>query len=188
MVSPPEGGDRDAVEVLGADRPLLRDRWRALPRRVRRTATAVTCAAVFAALLGYLAAHRPPPPLPHPAATTTVRITRVGLPVGLDQDFPVTLRAEAASRVTYWGMRDRYEGQFVFLSVVPVPGIELRPGRARALHTRFIVFCHGRRPPRGTPLLYVLVRNARGQESTPVVPTESQFDSLDRAVRKACAD
>ncbi|MBO4260757.1 hypothetical protein GRC12_44130, partial [Streptomyces griseorubiginosus] len=65
MVSPPEGGDRDAVEVLGADRPLLRDRWRALPRRVRWTATAATGAAVFTALLGYLAAHRPPPPPPH---------------------------------------------------------------------------------------------------------------------------
>jgi hypothetical protein len=111
----------------------------------------------------------------------------VGLPVGLGQDFPLTLRATAASRVTYTGMRDRYEGEFVFLSVMPVPGVELAPGRARSLHVRVIVFCHGRRPPRGTPLLYVLVRDERGQERTPVVPTAAQAGSLDHAVRKACA-
>lgn len=186
MVSPPEGGDTDVVEHHGADLPPLRERWRALSRRARVAATATTGAVVLAGALGYAVAHRPPPAEPDPAAVTTVRITEIGLPTGLEQDFSLTLRATTTAPVTYKGMKDRYEGEYVFLSAVPTPGAELLPGRARSLHIRVSVFCHGRRPPRGTPLMYVLVRNSRGQGRAPVVPTAQQSDSIDRAVRKAC--
>ncbi|MFE2419331.1 hypothetical protein [Streptomyces hokutonensis] len=185
MVTPPDGDDRDVVEVPGADRALFRERWRALSRRTRVTVAGAACVAALGALLGYVVTNRPPPPPPDPVAVTAVRITEVGRPAGLQQDFPLTLRAEAASRVTYLGMRDGYES--LFLSVIPAPGTALLPGRARTLHTRVTVFCHAPFPRRGTALLFVIVRNARGDGRAQVIPTDAQFTCVIRAMRHACA-
>ncbi|MEV0907613.1 hypothetical protein [Streptomyces hokutonensis] len=185
MVTPPEGDDRDVVEAAGADRALFREHWRALSRRARVTVAGAACVVVLGAFLGYVVANRPGPPPPDPVAVTSVRITEVGRPVGLQQDFPLTLRAEAASRVTYRGMRDGYES--LFLSVIPQPGAALLPGRARTLHTRVTVFCHAPFPRRGTVLLFVIVHNARGDGRAQVVPTDAQFTCVIRAMRQACA-
>ena len=184
MVTPPEGDDRDVVEILGADRPQFRERWRGLSRRSRVTIAASACVAVLGGVLGYVVENRPPPPPPDPAAVTTARITDVGMPAHLSPEFPVTLRVTADSRVMFTGMAGGYDN--LLLWGMPAPGTALVPGQARTLHTRFNVFCHGHAPRRGMPLLILIVRNERGEGRAQVVPTEAQFDRIGQAVRKAC--
>ncbi|GAA3818402.1 hypothetical protein GCM10022403_059760 [Streptomyces coacervatus] len=184
MVSPPEGDGPNTEEIVGDERPLVRERWQALSRRTRVTVAATTCAVVLSGVLAYVVANRPPAPPPDPVAATTVRITDVGLPVGLSPEFPVTLSATADSRVVLMGMQGGYDN--LLLWVMPAPGAALPPGRARILHTRFNVFCHGHVPRRGMPLLFVTVRNGRGEGLARVVPTEAQFDRLGQAVQKVC--
>ncbi|WP_043680344.1 hypothetical protein [Streptomyces xylophagus] len=185
MVTPPEGDDRDVVEAPGADRALFRERWRALSRRARLLVTGTACVVVLGVLLGYVVTNRPTPPPPDPVAVTTARITFVEMPHRLHPDFGVTVRVETASRVTFTGLKDGYANLFVV--DLPAPGIVLEPGQAHALHARLDVFCQTPFPRRGTPLLFVAVRNAHGEGRAPVVPTDSQVKCIVRAVRLACA-
>ncbi|MFC8514915.1 hypothetical protein [Streptomyces sp. NPDC057257] len=186
MVSPPEGDDRNTVEILDTERPLFRERWRALSRRGRVLVTASACAIVLTGALGYVVATRPPPPPPDPVAATSIRITDVHIPDGTS-DFDVTLRAAATSPVTFVGTSEGYGNLVLYVS--PVPGTSLTAGEAATLHARAIVCtCHSPLPPRGTPLLFVTLRNDHGQGRAQVVPTAAQFDSIGRAVRQACAN
>ena len=184
MVTPTDGDDPNVVEILGEDRPQLRERWRALSPRARATVAVAACTVALSALLGYVVATRPPPPPPDPVAATTARITDVEMPLRYHPDFAITLRVMAASRVTFTGLKDGYRNLFLF--DLPAPGVALLPGQARTLHARLDVFCQTPLPRRGTPLLFVAVRNARGEGRAPVVPTAVQFDSINRAVRLAC--
>jgi hypothetical protein len=184
MASPPEGDGRSTVEILGDERPLVRERWQTLSRRTRVTVAATTCAVVLGGVLAYVVAHRPPPPPPDPAAATTVRITDVQMPPRLSPDFGITLRVAAASRVTFVGMAEGYGN--LFLYELPVPGAVLLPGHARTLHVRLDVYCQTPHPRRGTPVLFVIVRNTRGEGRAPVMPTRAQFAGITRAVNQVC--
>jgi hypothetical protein len=183
MVTPP--GDDDVVEILGADRPMISDHWHGLPRRTRLTLTAATCTILLGGLLAYVSTHRPPPPPPDPVAATSISITDVEVPVGYSPDFGITLSASASTRVAFGRTAEGY-GNLV-LHVTPGAGAVLGPGHTRVLYARAVVCtCHVRHPARGTPLLFVTLRNARGEGRVQVVPTAVQFDLIDRAVRHAC--
>jgi hypothetical protein len=184
MVIPPDGDDR-AVEILGEDRPLLRDRWQALTRRARVTITAATCLVVLSALLGYALANRPPPAPPDPADATGVSIAQVRMPVDGSPYFGITFRVEATSAVTVVAAYEGYDNLVLYVS--PVPGRRLYPGHVSTLTAQAVV-CTCRTPhaSRGTPLLYLSVRNARGDRRIRVVPTATQFDRLEQALRLSC--
>lgn len=184
MVTPPEGDDRDVVETFGADRPLLRERWQALSRRTRVTIAASISVVVLSGLADYVITHRAPPP--DPAAATHVRITDVGRPDYGSPFFGITLRMEVTSSVTVVAAENGY-GDLV-MYVGPVPGTPLDPGHARTLYAHAAVStCQLPHPPRGTPLLYLTLRTARGDRLARVVPTQAQFERLDDALRLACA-
>ncbi|MER6282468.1 hypothetical protein [Streptomyces sviceus] len=183
MVTQPEDQGRDVVENVGADRPLLGERWRALSRRAQVTVAVSSGAVALGAILGYVAATRPPPPPPDPVAATTVRITGVQMPQGSSLDFGVTVRIASASAVTLTGTRQGYDG---FLQTRPVPVAVLPPGRALVLHTRLNVYCQLPLPPPGTPLLFVTVRNTRREGRAPVVPTAAQTAAIYDAVQRIC--
>ncbi|MCH5674338.1 hypothetical protein [Streptomyces gilvus] len=183
MVTPSEGRDRDVVENIGADRPLLRERWQALSRRVRVTAAVSSGALALGALLAYAVATRPPPAPPDPVAATSVRITGVEMPQRYSLDFGITVRIASASPVTFTGTRQGYDG---FLQPLAARGAVLPPGHALVLHTRVNVYCQLPLPSLGTPLLFVTVRNARREGQAPVVPTAAQFADISRAVQRIC--
>ncbi|MFI6657205.1 hypothetical protein ACIBL8_17030 [Streptomyces sp. NPDC050523] len=198
MASPPEGDGRSTVEILGDERPLIRERWQALSRRARVTAAATTCVLVLGGVLAYAAAHHHPPPPPDPGDATTARITDVEMPHRTSPDFDITFRLAATSRVTYVGLAEGYGN--IFVHERPGPGAVLRPGHARTLHALVDVYCASPHIRRDTPLLYetpdphpdmpllfAIVSNAKGRGVTPIVPTASQFDSISRAVREVCA-
>ncbi|MFE7171875.1 hypothetical protein [Streptomyces sp. NPDC057616] len=197
MASPPAGDGHSTVEVLGEDRPLLRERWQELSRRARVALAATTCVLVLGGVLAYVAGNRHPPPLPDPGDATSARITDLEMPHRTSADFDITFRLAATSRVTYVGLTEGYGN--VSVHERPAPGAVLRPGHARVLHARVDVYCgvpHVRRdtpllyedpdPHPGMPLLFAIVSNAGGQGVTPIIPTASQFDSISRAVQQVC--
>lgn len=185
MVTPPVGDDGDVVEVLGADRPLLKDRWRALSRRSRATAAVASSVVVLTALAGYVLAHRPPPAPPDPAAATSISILRVSPPVAGSPYFGITFRVAATSSVRLVTTDAGYDD--LTLSVDRLSGTTLAPGEVRRLDGRAAVCtCQEAHPARGTPLLFLTVRNARGTGKAQVVPTRAQFDQLDGALHRAC--
>ncbi|MFJ9538678.1 hypothetical protein ACIRPX_15575 [Streptomyces sp. NPDC101225] len=198
MASPPEGDGLSTVEVLGEDRPLVRERWQALSRRARLTLAATTCVLVLGGVLAHIAVNRHPSPPPDPGDATSARITGVEMPHRTSPDFDITFRLAATSRVTYVGLTVGYGN--VSVHERPLPGAVLRPGHARTLRARVDVYCgvpHVRRdtpllydapdPQAGMPLLFAIVSNAEGRGVTPIIPTASQFDSISRAVREVCA-
>ncbi|MEU3341454.1 hypothetical protein ACWCQ1_45145 [Streptomyces sp. NPDC002144] len=183
MVTPSEGQDSDVVENMGADRPLLRERWQALSRRAQATIAVSSGALALGMLLGYAAATRPQPGPPDPVAATSVRITGVEMPHRYSLDFGITVRIASASPVTFTGTRQGYDG---FLQTRPAPGAALRPGQALFLHARINVYCQLPLPPTGTPLLFVTVRNTRREGQAPVLPTAAQSADIDHAVQQIC--
>jgi hypothetical protein len=185
MLTPSEGDGQGVIEILDADRPLFRERRRALSRRARAAVAASTCLVVLTLLAGYFLRPRPASPAPAPVADVSVRITHVSVPRAYNPYFGITLRAVATQLVTVEGTREGYDYLILY---VPLPGRPLTPGQARTLHVRAAVCnCSLPRPPRGTPLLYLTVRTLRGERQLSVVPTPAQFDLLDLNLRRSCA-
>lgn len=151
-----------------------------MSRPVRVTVVGSVCAALLGVLLGYVVATRPPP---DPVAATSVRITAVEMPRRYTLDLGLTLRVASTAPVTLVGTRRGYDS---FLQTLPVPRAALLPGQVRILHTRLNVYCQLPLPQQGTPLLFVTVRNARGEGRAPAVPTAAQFESIYRAVQEIC--
>jgi hypothetical protein len=87
-VTPCDGQDRDVVENIGADRPLIRESWQAQSRREQVTLTVSSDALVLGLLLGYLMATRPSPKPSDPLADTSVRITAVSTSASLSASPP----------------------------------------------------------------------------------------------------
>ncbi|WP_158697173.1 hypothetical protein [Streptomyces hokutonensis] len=186
MVTPPEGDDRNTVEVLGTDRPLLVQRWRALSRRSRVTVAVSTSVVVLTALVGYLLASRPPPVPPDPAAATRITILHVSPPVVGSPYFGITFRVTATSSVRLVTTDEGYDDLTLFVDTLA--GTTLAPGEVRLLDGQAAVCtCQLAHPPRGTPLLYLTVRNARGYAKARLVPTDAQFDQIDDDIHRACA-
>jgi hypothetical protein len=206
MASPPEGDGRSTTEILGHDweilgheRPLVRERWQALSRRARVTVAVTSGAVLLGGGLAYAAANRPPPAPPDPGAAATARITAMEMPHRTGPDLGVTFALDTTSRVTFVGLTEGYDNVFVREPPGLGPGTVLRPGRARLLRAGLDFYCAAPRvrrdtrllfetphPRPGLPLLFVIVRNARGESTTPVVPTSAQFDTITRAVDRAC--
>jgi hypothetical protein len=176
--------DRDA-DILGEDRPRLRDRWNALSRRVRLILAASAGLALLATVLGYTFTHLPPAPPSDPLAATRIRITQVGVPAPGTQDFDFTLSATATTAVAIAKARGGYGN--LILVLAPKPGSPAGPGHPLTFHAHAtICTCYTAHPRRGTPLLYVTLHNALGDRTAEVVPTAAQFSRIDRVVSRAC--
>ena len=182
-MTPSHGQDRDVVENVGADRPLLPERWQALSRRTQVTIAVSTGALTLGLLLGYHAATRPPPSPPDPLAATSVRINSVQMPHKYSLDFGITLRITSTSPITIAGTRQAYDG---LLQTPPAPGATLRPGRTLVLHTRINVYCQLPLPPSRTPLLFITVRNTHREGQAPVLPTPAQATDINHAIQQIC--
>jgi hypothetical protein len=189
-------GPPERYEVLtGADdRPRLRERWAALPRRARLVATLVTVAALGVATALYGWSLRPPSPpgpphvpVPYPAQATAFTFERLrsGDPGG--RDFTVELRAtvRGPAPVTVHGVTQGYAGLRVALDEgTPVRITAQRP-RTLVLRAH-VTSCRGIPADAGWPFLDITLRNARARQVQSVIPGERYARALGRTLRTVC--
>ncbi|MFG3255638.1 hypothetical protein [Streptomyces sp. NPDC048172] len=193
MSAPPD--PRPDTLTSGSEAPPLRERWAALPRRVRHGTVggAALALVVAATVYGVNSGPSEHPEgrrhaarlVPYPAQSTDIRFLDVATTSPRARTFSIALRVTTDDPVTISRVTQGYEALEV--SMEPPRPLSVRPETPRNLQLRaHIRSCEGLPVQARLPFLEVTLRNARASQHLSVIPGDRYAHALTRVFRTVC--
>ncbi len=201
--SPREEQREPDVLAAGREGPGTRERWSALPVRLRRALATAACLALLGAGAYAVISHgpvsrpQPTPPSatpsagpsaqrpPYPAQAARITFTRLRAGDRARREFSIELHAAATSRLTVLLVSQNYEA--VDLRLASRAPVLVAPHDPQTLILEGRVTNCDRVPLRArSPFLDVTLRNERARQKLSVIPGERYTRSLTHAFRTLC--